>query len=68
MLEKPNKAIIPIYGLNFYNKKTGSYLHAKLRIYGIAKLMNKLLVFPLLMYFTLKYKYLATREIISREI
>ena len=48
MLEKPNMAIITIYGLNFYKKKTGSYLHKNFWIYGIAKFMNKFPIFSLL--------------------
>ena len=38
-------AIKTIYSPNFYTKKTGSYLHAVLRIYDIVKLINKSLFF-----------------------
>ena len=44
MLEKPNMAI----GLNFYYKKTESYLHVNFWIYGITKFMNKFPIFSLL--------------------
>ena len=54
MLAKPNMAIMTIYSPNFYTKKTGSYLHAMLRSYGIVKLMNKLLVFHIFIHFDTK--------------
>ena len=38
-------AIMTIHSPNFYIKKTGSYLRAMLRIYGIVKLINKLQFF-----------------------
>ena len=44
-LAKPNMATMTIYSPDFYIKKTGSYLHAILQIYGIVKLVNKFLFF-----------------------
>ena len=40
---------------NFYTKKTGSYLHAVLRIYDIVKLINELLFFT--------FSYILTSKI-----
>ena len=51
-------AIKTIHSPNFYTKKTGSYLHAVLRIYDIVKLINKLLFFYFFLHFASKKRKL----------